>query len=80
MTNITYNVEHTDTFAGEANYSWVVRKSFEAPADASTPLLVRRAKALIGETGSRTRTDDLGDTIQLDYPGRCVRTFITAEF
>lgn len=36
MTNITYNVEHTDTFAGEANYSWVVRKSFEAPGAGRT--------------------------------------------
>jgi hypothetical protein len=27
-----YAVEYTDTFAGEANYSWVRRAIIEAPA------------------------------------------------
>lgn len=27
----TYQVEYTDTFAGEANYSWVIRKTIIMP-------------------------------------------------
>lgn len=76
-----WNVEHTDTFAGEANYSWVVRESFDMPDDATQRQIVRKAKELIGETGNPHRTDHYnGDTYQLDYPGRCVRTFIVAEY
>lgn len=71
-----YQVEHTDTFSGEANYSWVIRETFEAPNNASNALLIRRAKALIGESGNRHYVTDFGDEIWLDYPGRPIRTFI----
>lgn len=71
-----YQVEHTDTFAGEANYSWVNRAVIEAPDDASDALLVRRAKAALGIKG-RHRKTSYGDVIQLDYPSACVRTFIS---
>jgi hypothetical protein len=30
-----WNVELTDTFGGEANYSWVRRDQLELPADAT---------------------------------------------
>lgn len=76
-----WNVEHTDTFGGEANYSWVRRATIELPDDATQHAIVRAAKAAIGETGNPNRTDYYsGDTYQLDYPGRCVRTFIVAEY
>lgn len=76
-----WTVEHTDTFAGEANYGWVNRQTFEMPEDATQRQIVRKAKELIGETGNRHTTDyHNGDTYQLDYPGRCVRTFIVAEY
>jgi hypothetical protein len=77
----TWNVEHTDTFGGEANYSWVNRASFEMPEHATQRDIVRKAKELIGETGNRNTTDYYnGDTYELNYPGRCVRTFITAQY
>ena len=76
-----WNVEHTDTFAGEANYSWVIRKSFEMPENATQRQIVRKAKELLGETGNRARVEYYnGDTYQIDYPGRCVRTFVTAQY
>lgn len=31
MAHQTYDVEYTDTFAGEANYCWVVRKTVTMP-------------------------------------------------
>ncbi len=65
----SYNVEYTDTFAGEANYSWVRRHVVTMPElthygyDGSTNYaksnriyqreLVKRAKAATGLTGVR---------------------------
>lgn len=77
----TWSVEHTDTFAGEANYSWVKRAAFEMPEGATQRQIVRKAKELIGETGNRNTTAFYnGDTYQLDYPGRCVRSFVVASY
>lgn len=76
-----YNVEVTDTFGGEANYCWVKRASFEAPADASDAMLIRRAHKLTGYSGARYRKDSFnGDTIRLDYYRMCVCCFIVAEY
>ena len=71
-----YQVEYTDTFAGEANYSWVRRATISMPElthygwDGSTGYvkanrayqreLMRRAKAAVGLTGLRGRTYDHG--------------------
>lgn len=76
-----YNVEATDTYGGEANYSWGRRYSFTAPADASDALLIRRAHRLLGYSGSRYRKESYnGDTIRLDYYGACICTFIVADY
>lgn len=63
-----YHVEYTDTFGGEANYSWVRRVRFNAPADAPRSTIVRRAKAALGLTERHT-TEEWGDTIVLKFPG-----------
>jgi hypothetical protein len=75
---ITYNVEVTDTFDGEANYSWVRRYSFEAPANATDALLIRRAHKLSGYSGARYRKASFDDEIRLDYCGACIVCFIMA--
>jgi hypothetical protein len=68
-------VEVTDTFGGEANYSWVRRYEMDAP---DTNLkTVRRALKLSGYTGCRTKKQDYGDTIRLDFVGMCRVMFIT---
>lgn len=72
-----YNIEYTDTFAGEANYCWVKRAivfMFELTAfgyDGGTNYaqankrynreLMRRAKAAVGLTGVRGVTSWHGD-------------------
>lgn len=76
---MTYHIEMTDTFGGDANYSWVKRASFDAPDTASRTALVRKAKALLGLSGIRTKTDDWGDMIRLDVQGACIVAFITWE-
>lgn len=69
------NLEHTDTFAGEANYSWVRRA--HVPADVSDRALVRRAKAWAGLTGRRCRVENYGDTIAIYPRGMATVLFIT---
>lgn len=69
--------EMTDTFSGEANYSWLHSVIFEAPADASTATLVRRAKKALGVSAPHRSPDDHGDLIRLDLRHQCVVIFIS---
>ena len=72
----TYEVEYTDTYCGEANYSWVVRKEISVPEwtafkdfDGNGRIepkgyqqtLMRKAKAAVGITGMRGKTYRHGD-------------------
>ena len=72
-----HQVEYTDTYGGEANYSWVRRHTIHMPElthygyDGGTNYakanaayqreLMKRAKAAIGLTGVRGRTYHHGD-------------------
>lgn len=71
-----YDVEITDTFGGEANYSWVRRHVIEAPKNATTRQLVTLAKAAQGWTGIRCNTTSYGDTIDVRPRGACLVMFI----
>ena len=74
-----YNIELTDTFGGEANYSWVKRKSFEAPDTLSKLAVIRRAKALLDLNGIRTTTENWGDMYCLKIHSACMVAFISWE-
>lgn len=79
MTHI-YDVEFTDTFGGEANYSWVRRATITMPElthydyDGSKGFtkanrtyereLMKKAKAAMGLTGRRGTKDEFGCTIE----------------
>lgn len=70
--------EHTDTFGGEANYSWVRRHSFANLTPDLTDLqIVRRAKAWAGLTGIRCRVEHYGDMTAIYPSGICHVVFIT---
>lgn len=58
--HIIYKVEYTDTYNGEANYSWVRRAEFAAPPNCPNLTLIKRAKHLMGLEGLRGRTESLG--------------------
>jgi hypothetical protein len=89
----TYQVEITDTFGGEANYSWVKRETLTMPelihygydglhgyAKANKAFrrqLVRKAKAIAGWTGARCETVDYGDTVEIRPRGACMVAFVT---
>jgi hypothetical protein len=71
------NIEVTDTFGHEANYSWVRRHTLDAPDTLSDYSVVRRAKAAVGWNGKRCVTVKYGDMIELRPYGVCQVCFIT---
>jgi hypothetical protein len=71
-----YDIEMTDTFAGEANYCWVKRGELEAPATLTRLALVRRAKALMGLNGVPCRTYDHGDMVEIRPRSACIVMFV----
>jgi hypothetical protein len=76
-TQIQYEV--TDTFGGEANYSWVRRgiapsKEGENYSDLAA---IRRVKKAIGWNGVRCIVENDGDCITLRPRGMCQVCFIT---
>lgn len=74
-----YIAEYTDTFGGEANYSWVKRATIEAGDEPSALALIRRAKAALGLSGLRGVTYRHGDTIEFrPYRMACV-LFVTYQ-
>ena len=75
-----WNVELTDTFSGEANYSWVRRDSFELPASASDRRIITTAKAALGLTGQRCRRFDHGEGFELRPVGSCTVAFVLPSY
>lgn len=91
MSNV-HEFEYTDTFCGEANYSWVNRGSTTMPElthygyDGGTNYvkanrvyereLMKRVKARVGLTGVKGRTYKYGDTIVFQPYGMNTILFI----
>jgi len=87
-----YSIEITDTFGGEANYSWVKREQFSMPElthygyDGGTNYvkankifrreLVRKAKAIAGWTGRRCDVDHHGDFVTIKPKGAALVAFV----
>lgn len=91
-----YQIEYTDTFAGDANYSWVKRASVNMPElthygyDGGTNYakankiyqreLMRKAKAAVGLTGVRGTTSSMGEGYEFRPYGSCTVLFVTADY
>jgi len=73
------NIEVTDTFGGEANYSWVRQYSVMVPDALSKPALMRRVKRIIGWSGRPCKVEDYGDSIRIEPRGACIVAFATVE-
>jgi hypothetical protein len=72
----TATIEYTDTFAGEANYSWVERHTFDI--DGLTNRQVElRARELVGLTGIRCSREDYGDMVTWIPQPWCTIAFLT---
>jgi hypothetical protein len=68
----TYNIEITDTFGGDTNYSWVRRYQFSANS-------IRGAvQKLAREYGAGWRFDhDDGNTARFNLKNACICMFVT---
>jgi len=74
---LRWQLEHTDTFGGDANYSWVNREDVMIPSQYSGPWVVRRAKEIMGLTQLQHTTADFGDCIRVDFKQHNQVLFIT---
>ena len=72
-----YSAEYTDTFGDQANYCWVLRATFDAPADASDDDLIVAAEIALDVTllnGFKRET--MGDILAVYPHGECTVLFI----
>lgn len=76
----TVDFEVTDTFGGEANYSWVRRKSVTLPCNISDRAVMRRLKAFAGFSGLRGRSYHNGDTWEFRPFRMCQVAFATTRY
>jgi hypothetical protein len=67
-------VEYTDTFGGEANYSWVQRATL-GDSEETNRQLAKRFKAEMGLTGVRGRSYWHGDEYEFRPYGMCTVLF-----
>lgn len=80
---MAWQFEITDTFGGEANYSWVKRgwmadmPQFQETDGRTQRAIVRAAKRFAGWTGERCDVDSYGDGYRVTPRGRCVTMFVT---
>lgn len=77
---VTWDVEVTDTFGGQANYSWVERSKLRVPDDISELALVRRIKSAAGYSGIRGRAEISGDFVEIRFPSRCIVIFANVRY
>jgi hypothetical protein len=75
-----WDVELTDTFGGEANYSWVRRDQLALPQDASRRQIVTAAKAALGLTGCRCRTFETAEGFELRPVCSCTVAFVSPSY
>ena len=76
--NLTFQIELTDTFGGEANYSWVTRKKgtiIGLPHTNRRILKEARKRLELGSIKLRLYYN-LGDELSYSLDGACVRLFI----
>ncbi len=71
----TVRIELTDTFGGEANYSWVRRIELEVRKDTRLAI-VRAVKNCLGWQGVRCQVSDFGDMIEIRPASMCQVCFV----
>ena len=71
-----WTAEITDTFGGEANYSWVRRVEFTLPFNATRRQIVSAGKKALGYSGIKCETFDMGGSYELRPRGECRVIFI----
>jgi len=77
---VLMKVEVTDTFGGEANYSWVERYEQWIPRKLTSRAKIRTAKRLAGWTGMHCQKDDFDDAYTLHPRGICQVMFVNFDY
>jgi hypothetical protein len=77
---VKLNVEYTDTFGGEANYSWVQRADVVVGIGATRRAVVQACKRAVGLTGIRGVVHDHGDGIEFRPYRHCTVMFANVEY
>ena len=77
---MNFNIELTDTFGGEANYSWVKREKITTKLGASQRQIIKQTKAKLGMTGVRGKTEQMGDGFKFTPYGCCEVVFATPRY
>lgn len=76
-TYLVVQIEITDTYGGDANYSWVRRSKIEGMEGKSDLAIVKAVKKQIGWSNIRCRVERYGDLIRLSPFRDAVTCFIT---
>lgn len=71
----TFKVEVTDTFGGEANYSWVRRYTFKAKSFQGAITMLAKEYG-----GAWRKTIECGDYAQYKAQGACITAFIYSDW
>lgn len=74
-----FNIEITDTFGGEANYSWVIREQLYVGDDISDDELGQEALKFIGWEDESVTIESIGDMIRITPTDSNLVCFITCE-
>ncbi len=72
-----WDVTHTDTFGGEANYSWINRSQIITHESLTRVGIIRRAKAELGWSGLRCDVQFEGDGYTIHPRGLCQVAFVS---
>jgi len=75
-----YSAELTDTYGGEANYSWVKRAEISFDENYTDRQLMLRVKAELGLTGVRCEVDDFGDSLTIRPRGLLQIAFVNFNY
>lgn len=71
-------IEYTDTFAGEANYTWCQRHEFDCTGMTDVQIM-RKAKKFCNLSGVRGKVQRIGDTTEFRPYKMCTVLFITIQ-
>jgi hypothetical protein len=77
---VKWDVEMTDTFGGEPNYSWIKRGTTLVREGASRLSIVRAIKRELGISGTRCRVYDHGDMLELTPYGTCTVAYAILRY
>ena len=75
-----FKVEYTDTFGGEANYSWCERETVTLSDCATDRQIVLACKNAVGLSGVKCDRQEWGEGIMLHPRGECTVVFIYPQY